>query len=45
MREVAHEEIEESEEITNFLSETFAEILDQLAVRAEKARSQQQADQ
>ena len=45
MREVAHEEIEESDEITNFLSETFAEILDQLAVRAEKARSEQRADQ
>ncbi len=45
MREVAHEEIEGSDEITNFLSETFAEILDQLAVRAEKARSEQRADQ
>jgi hypothetical protein len=45
MREVAHEELEESDEITHFLSETFTEILDQLAVRAEKTRSQQRTDQ
>jgi hypothetical protein len=38
MREVAKEELEESDELTNFLSETFTEILDQLQQRAERAR-------
>ena len=38
MREVAHEELEESTELTEFLSATFAEILDQLQARAEKTR-------
>jgi hypothetical protein len=39
MREVAKEELEESDELTNFLSETFTEILDQLQHRAERAKS------
>lgn len=39
MREVAKEELEESDEITNFLSETFTEILQQLQARAERSRS------
>lgn len=38
MREVAKEELEESDEISAFLSQTFTEILDQLQARAEKAR-------
>ncbi len=36
MRQVAHEELEESTELTEFLSATFAEILDQLQARAQK---------
>ena len=38
MRQVAKEELEESEEITNFLSATFTEILEQLDERAEKVK-------
>lgn len=38
MREVAHEELEESDELTHFMNETFREILDQLQVRAERAK-------
>lgn len=45
MREVAREELEESDEITHFLSETFTEILDQLAVRAERTRSERGTDE
>jgi hypothetical protein len=36
MREVAKEELEESDELSNFLGEAFAEILDQLQTRAKK---------
>jgi hypothetical protein len=36
MREVAKEELEESEDISTFLSTTYTEILDQLQVRAQK---------
>lgn len=43
MKDVAAEELEESEEITNFLSATFTEILDQLQERAEKAKSEGQS--
>jgi len=45
MREVAREELEESDEITHFLSETFTEILDQLALRAERTRSERGTDE
>jgi hypothetical protein len=38
MREVAQEELEESDEITTFLGETFTEILDELQERAERTR-------
>jgi len=37
MREVAREELEESDEINNFLTATFTEILGQLQERAERA--------
>ncbi len=37
MSQVVKEEIEESEELTNFLSETFTEILDSLQQRAERS--------
>jgi hypothetical protein len=36
MREVAQEELGESDEITNFLSATFSEILSDLQVRAQR---------
>jgi chorismate synthase len=36
MREVAKEELEDSDEITQFLSDTFTEILEQLQHRAAK---------
>lgn len=36
MREVAKEELEESDEISTFLSTTYTEILDQLQMRAQK---------
>jgi hypothetical protein len=39
MRQVAVEELEESDDITNFLSATFTEILEQLQARAEKAKT------
>lgn len=39
MSEVAKEELEGTNELSNFLSETFAEILDQLQQRAERAKS------
>jgi chorismate synthase len=39
MQQVAKEELEESDEITQFLSATFTEILQQLHERAEKTRS------
>lgn len=39
MRQVANEELEESEEITNFLSATFTEILEQLEQREKKAKT------
>ncbi len=38
MREVAKEEMEESDELTNFLSTTFAEILQQLQERAQRTK-------
>lgn len=38
MSEVAKEELEDSNEISHFLNETFAEILDQLQQRAEKTK-------
>ena len=38
MREVAKEELEESDEITQFLSDAFTEILEQLQQRAAKSR-------
>jgi hypothetical protein len=40
MREVAREEMEESDELTNFLSETFTEIMEQLQTRAERVKQQ-----
>jgi hypothetical protein len=40
MREVAKEELEESDELTNFLSETFAEILGQIEQRAERIKQE-----
>jgi hypothetical protein len=39
MSEVAKEELEESDELSNFLGQTFSEILDQLHERAERTRS------
>ncbi len=39
MRDIAREELEESDEINKFLSTTFAEILDQLKERAERGQS------
>lgn len=39
MRQVAREELEESEEINKFLDTTFAQILDQLEKRAERGQS------
>ena len=39
MRQVAKEELEESDELTNFMGQTFAEILDQLQERAERAKN------
>ena len=42
MRQVAAEEMEESEEITQFLSQTYTEILDQLQARAEKTKGSSQ---
>jgi len=44
MSEVAKEELEESEELSNFLGQTFAEILDQLHERAERTRSHPSGD-
>jgi hypothetical protein len=41
MREVAKEELEESDEINNFLTATFTEILGQLQERAERTRGEQ----
>ncbi len=38
MREVAKEEMEESDELTNFLNTTFAEILQQLQKRAQRTK-------
>jgi chorismate synthase len=43
MKDVAAEELEESDEITNFLSATFTEILEQLQERAEKSKSEDQS--
>jgi hypothetical protein len=40
MREVAREELEESDEITQFLSDTFTEILEQLQQRAERTKGE-----
>lgn len=40
MRQVAREELEESEDINKFLDTTFAQILDQLEERAERGRKQ-----
>lgn len=42
MKDVAAEELEESDEITHFLSATFTEILEQLQERAEKTKSESQ---
>ena len=39
MRQVAREELEESEEINKFLDTTFAQILEQLEKRAERGQS------
>ena len=39
MRQVAREELEESDEINKFLDTTFAQILDQLAERAERGHT------
>ena len=39
MRQVAQEEMSESDELTNFLSATFTEILQQLQVRAQKSNT------
>jgi len=44
MREVAKEELEESDEISNFLGETFTEILEQLQARAQKTISPGEID-
>jgi len=44
MSEVAKEELEESEEVSNFLSQTYTEILDQLHERAERTKSQTSED-
>ena len=44
MSEVAKEELEESDELSNFLGQTFAEILDQLQERAERAKSHPSGD-
>ncbi len=41
MRQVAKEELEESDEINNFLTATFSEILGQLQERAERTRGGQ----
>ncbi len=38
MREVAKEEIEETDDLTHFLNQTFTEILNELQLRAEKTR-------
>ena len=40
MREVAREELEESDDISHFLSTTYTEILDQLHKRAEKSKGE-----
>ncbi|MBI5957332.1 MAG: hypothetical protein HY866_01260 [Chloroflexi bacterium] len=40
MNQVAKEELEESDELSNFLSETFSQILDQNQQRAERLKSQ-----
>ncbi|MBN1201686.1 MAG: hypothetical protein JXJ20_07520 [Anaerolineae bacterium] len=42
MRQVAREELEESDDISNFLGEVFAEILGQLQERAERTKADQQ---
>src|SRR5690606_27575329 len=39
MRQVAREELEESDDINKFLDTTFAEILDQLDQRAERGQT------
>ena len=39
MRQVAREELEESDEINKFLDTTFAQILDQLDERAERGQT------
>lgn len=41
MSEVAKEELEGTNDLSHFLNETFAEILDQLQRRAEKTRYDQ----
>ena len=38
MRQVAREELEESDDINKFLDTTFAQILDQLEERAQRGR-------
>jgi hypothetical protein len=40
MRQVAQEELEESDELTAFLNQTFSEILDQLQERQKRATTQ-----
>jgi hypothetical protein len=40
MHEVAKEELEESDELSNFLGQTFSQILDQLHERAERLKTQ-----
>jgi hypothetical protein len=44
MNEVAREELEESDEISNFLGEAFTEILEQLQTRAQRTISSEEAD-
>ena len=41
MREVAKEELEESDELTQFLSDVFTEIIESLQQRAERAKGEQ----
>ncbi len=45
MREVAREEMEESDELSNFLSETYTEIMEQLQTRADRVKQQEDPDQ
>ncbi|NDJ78452.1 MAG: hypothetical protein GYB65_19555 [Chloroflexi bacterium] len=44
MQQVAKEELEESDELTHFLSETFGQILNDIERRAEKTKSSKSPD-